>query len=80
MEFFLSDIKRFYTAVVIKSGYEDETTEVSLEWFESEGRGRVELLYYGIFITTKDGKKHQFLFKTRDELDIQMSSIIYQIE
>jgi len=79
MKFILDDIKRLYVAVIIKTGYRDETTEISLEWFESEGIGRVELVGFGIFVITKDKQKYQFLFKTREELDREMSLISSQI-
>ncbi len=64
--FKLSDIKRFYTAVVIKSGYGDEVTEISFKWFDSEGKGRVEPIGFGIFIITKDEHKYQFLVLTQE--------------
>jgi hypothetical protein len=78
-KFNLDNIKQFYVASIVKTGYKDETTEVSLDWYESEGKGRVELVGFGIIIITKDKNRHQFLFKTKDELDRQMSLIAREI-
>jgi len=78
-KFNLENIKQFYTASIVKTGYKDETTEVSLDWYEREGKGKVELLAFGVFVVTKDGKKHSFIFKTRDELDMQMKLILEEI-
>ena len=38
----LSNIKQLYPAAIVKTGYEDETTQVSLEWLEIEAKGKVE--------------------------------------
>ncbi|HHD78049.1 MAG TPA: phosphomannomutase, partial [Epsilonproteobacteria bacterium] len=36
-QFDTKEITQLYPAVVIKTGYEEETTQVSLEWIEVEG-------------------------------------------
>jgi hypothetical protein len=79
IEFALDAIEQFYIAVIVKTGYKNETTEVSLKWFESEAKGRVEFVAFCITIVTKSKKRYQFLFKTRGELDRQMSLISSQI-
>ena len=38
-EFDTKNIKRLYPAGLVKTGYRDETTEVSLEWLDVEAIG-----------------------------------------
>jgi len=77
--FNLKDIKQLYPAVVVKTGYKDETTEMSLEWIDTEAKGRVEIAGYGLFISIDDNKKYSFIYKTRAELDEVIGSISQQI-
>jgi len=63
------DIKKLYPAAIVKTGFEDETTQISLEWLETECNGAVEVVEYGVFVNLKDGSKHSFLYKTREEFD-----------
>ena len=35
-------ITQLYPAAVVKTGYENETTQVSLEWLDVEAKGKVE--------------------------------------
>jgi len=79
-EFILDDVERFYIAVVIKSGYGDETTEISLEWFDNGGSSKVDLVGFGIFVTPKGGENERFLFKSREELDTAVGIIYNQIK
>ena len=63
------DIKKLYPAAIVKTGFEDETTQISLEWIETECNGAVEVVEYGIFVTLKDETKYSFFYKTKEELD-----------
>ncbi len=78
--FNLKDIKQLYPAVLVKTGYEDETTEMSLEWIDTESKGRVEIAGYGLFIVIDEKTKHSFVFKTREELDALIVKISQQLQ
>jgi len=77
--FDLKEIKQLYPAVLVKTGYEDETTEMSLEWIDVESKGRVEVAGYGIFIVISDTEKYSFIYKDRAELDIAIGKLANQI-
>ena len=77
--FNLKDIKQLYPAVLVKTGYENETTEMSLAWIDIESKGRVEVVEYGIFIVDSDEKKHSFFYKNREELDNAIGKLSIQI-
>ena len=78
--FNLKDIKQLYPAVLVKTGYKDETTEMSLDWIDIESKGRVEIAGYGLFIVIDKETKHSFLFKTREELDALIVEISQQLQ
>ena len=77
--FNLKDIKQLYPAVIIKTGYENETTEMSLEWIEIESKGRVDIVGYGIYIITSDKEKHVFKYETKEQLDVAIGKLATQI-
>jgi hypothetical protein len=77
-EFNLKDIKKLYPAVIVKTGYKDETTQMSLEWLDTESKGRVEVVGYGIFIDI-EGEKHSFIYNSREELDYAIGLLSKQI-
>jgi len=72
------DIKKLYPAAIVKTGFEDETTQISLEWIETECNGAVEVVEYGVFINLKDGSKHSFFYKTREEFDEAIEKLAKQ--
>jgi len=78
-QFDLKIVKGLYPAVLVKTGYEDETTEMSLEWIDIESKGRVEVAGYGIFVVISDEEKHSFLYESRDELNIAISKLAEQL-
>ncbi len=78
-EFNLKDIKQLYPAVLVKTGYKDETTEMSLEWLDVESKGRVEVAGYGLFILISKDEKYSFIYKSRDELDIAIRLVAKQL-
>jgi hypothetical protein len=80
MEFDSKDIKRLYPAVLVKTGYKDETTEVSLEWIDVEAKDRVEVVNYGIFIILQNEKKYSFLYKDRLSLDNAIALLSKQLQ
>ncbi|HHB93791.1 MAG TPA: phosphomannomutase [Campylobacterales bacterium] len=78
-EFNLKDIKQLYPAVLVKTGYKDETTEMSLEWIDTEAKGRVEIAGYGLFVSIDKEDKYSFIYKTREELNRTILFISKQI-
>ncbi len=79
-EFDTKKITRLYPAAVVKTGFEDETTQVSLEWLEIESKGKVEVVGYGIFIHLGEEEKHEFIYPTKDEMDALVGKIAAQIQ
>ena len=73
--FNLKDIKQLYPAVLVKTGYGDETTEMSLEWIDLEAKGRVEVVGYGLFVRVAEDEKHSFIYKERALLDEEIAKI-----
>jgi len=78
-EFNIKDIKQLYPAVLVKTGHKEETTEMSLEWIDTEAKGRVEISGYGIFIRVGEEDKHSFIYSSREELNIAMGLIAEQL-
>ena len=79
-EFDSKQITQLYPAAVIKTGYEEETTQVSLEWIEAESKGRVEIVGYGIFVHLGEEEKHSFMFDTREAMDEAIGRIASQLQ
>jgi len=75
----LSDIKQLYPAGIVKTGYEDETTQVSLEWLEVEAKGKVEIVGYKIFLELKNGDKFEFKYATKELLLKSIDKIAKEI-
>ena len=75
----LSDIKQLYPAAIVKTGYKDETTQVSLEWLETEAKNRVDVVGFKIFVELKDKDRFSFFYKTKDELLDSIDKISKQI-
>jgi len=79
-QFDTKDITQLYPAAVVKTGYEDETTQVSLEWIEVEAKGKVEIVGYGLFINLGEEEKHSFMFDTKEEMDAAAGRIAAQLK
>jgi len=73
-------ITQLYPAVVIKTGYEDETTQMSLEWIEVEGKGKVDIVGYGVFVNVGEDEKHSFMFDTKEKMDCAIGKIAQQLK
>ncbi len=70
-EFKKEDITRLYPAAIIKTGYNNETTPISLDWVDEqlkEGKS-VDILKYAIFFHTKDNAVTTFSYEDREELE-----------
>jgi len=68
-QFDTKDITQLYPAAVVKTGHEDETTQMSLEWIDLESKGKVEIVGYGVFVNLGEEEKYSFVFDTREEMD-----------
>ena len=79
-QFDTKDITQLYPAAVIKTGHEDETTQVSLEWIEVEAKGKVEIVGYGVFVNLGEEEKYSFIFNTREEMDTAIGRIAAQLQ
>jgi len=79
-QFDTAKITQLYPAAVVKTGYEDETTQVSLEWLDVEAKGKVELVGYGIFIHLGEEEKHTFMFDTKEAMDEEIGYIALQLK
>jgi len=79
-QFDTKEITQLYPAAVIKTGYEDETTQASLEWLDMESKGKVEVVGYGIFLYLGEEEKESFIFDTREEMDEAIAKIASQFK
>ena len=79
-KFDTKDITQLYPAAIVKTGNEDETTQMSLEWLEIESKGRVELEGYAIFIHLAQDDIRSFAYKSREELDSAISKLALQLQ
>ena len=79
-QFDTKEITQLYPAAVVKTGYENETTQVSLEWLEVEAKGKVEVVGFGIFVHLGEEEKHTFMFETKAEMDEEVGRIAAQIQ
>jgi len=79
-EFETADITQLYPAGIVKTGYEDETTQVSLEWLDVEAKGKVEVVGFGIFVYLGENEKHTFMFDTKEAMDEEIGRIAAQIK
>jgi len=67
-EFDTENIKQLYPAAMIPTGYKDELTQISLEWYDTEAGGKVEAVKYGIFFHLADKSVNSFFYENREEL------------
>ncbi len=79
-QFNTKEITQLYPAAVVKTGYEDETTQVSLEWLEVEAKGKVELVGYAIFVHLEEEEVVRFLFPSKEEMDAEVGRIALQLK
>ncbi len=79
-QFDTARITQLYPAAVVKTGFEEETTQVSLEWLDTESQGRVEVVGFGIFLYLDDEEKHTFMFNSKEEMDEEIGQIASQLK
>jgi len=78
-QFDTAKITQLYPAAIVKTGFEDETTQVSLEWLDVEAKGKVEVVGFGIFVHLEEEEKHTFMFDTKEEMDKEIGKIASQL-
>jgi len=78
-QFDTAKITQLYPAAVVKTGFEDETTQVSLEWLDVEAEGKVEVVGFGIFLHLGEEEKYTFMFDTKEEMDEEIGQISSQL-
>jgi len=79
-QFDSAKITQLYPAAVVKTGFEDETTQVSLEWLDVEAKGKVEVVGFGIFLHLGEEEKHTFMFDSKEEMDEEIGLIASQLK
>ncbi|MEN8726616.1 MAG: phosphomannomutase [Sulfurovum sp.] len=79
-QFDTAKITQLYPAAVVKTGYEDETTQVSLEWLDVEAKGKVEVVGFGIFVNLGEDEKYSFMFDSKEEMDEAAGRIAAQLQ
>ncbi len=79
-QFDTAKITQLYPAAVVKTGHEEETTQVSLEWLDVEAKGKVEVVGFGIFVNLGEDEKYSFIFNTKEEMDEAVGRIAEQLQ
>ncbi len=77
-QFETKEITQLYPACLVKTGFEDETTQMSLEWIDVEGKDKVEIAGFGVFLNISE-EKHSFIFDTREQMDEAIAEIASQL-
>ena len=79
-EFDTAKITQLYPAAIVKTGYEDEVTQVSLEWLELEAKDKVELQGFSIFIHLGEEEKYSFFYESKEALDRAIGELAAQLQ
>ncbi len=75
------DITQLYPAAVIKTGYNDEVTQISLEWIDmQEGNSDIVIVNYAIFIHKRDRSVVNFPYHDRESLEQAMEELAEQMQ
>ncbi len=80
-QFDTDDITQLYPAAMIKTGYNNEVTQISLEWIDmQEGNSDVTVVSYAIFIHKRDRSVASFPYHDREELEEAMEHLASQMQ
>ena len=80
-KFDTDDITQLYPAAMIKTGYNDEVTQISLEWVDMQaGNSDVKVVNYAIFIHKRDRSVASFPFHDRKTLQVAMDALAAQMQ
>jgi hypothetical protein len=75
------DITQLYPAAMIKTGYNEEVTQISLEWVDmQEGNSDVTVVNYAIFIHKRDRSVASFPYHDREALQVALDALASQIQ
>ena len=75
------DITQLYPAAMIKTGYNEEVTQISLEWVDmQEGNADVTVVNYAIFIHKRDRSVASYIYHGRDALQEAMEDLGRQMK
>ncbi len=77
--FDMEEVTQLYPAAMVKTGYADETTQISLEWLDDQDPAKVEVVNYGIFVHLKDKSIHPFFYPDRDALEEAIDALAAQL-
>jgi hypothetical protein len=73
------DITRLYPAAIVFTGEDEETTQVSLEWFDELAKDKVKLVAFAIFLHLKNGEVKEFRYVSRDLLEEAITTLASQM-
>ena len=79
-QFDTARITQLYPAAIVRTGHEDETTQMSLEWLEVEAKGKVEVEGLGIFVHLGEEERHSFVYESREALDEAIGKLAVQLQ
>ncbi len=74
-----ADITRLYPAAIVFTGVDEETTQVSLEWFDELSKDKVKLIAFSIFLHLKNGEVKEFRYTSRDLLEEAIATLASQM-
>ncbi len=73
--FDMDEVTRLYPAAIVKTGHEDETTHISLEWLDDQDPKKVEVVNYAIFFHLGDKSVHPFFYPDREALEAAIEKL-----
>ena len=75
------DITQLYPAAMIKTGYNEEVTQISLEWVDMQAENAdVTVVNYAIFIHKRDRSVASFPYHDREALERAMEALAVQMQ
>jgi hypothetical protein len=74
-----TDIVRLYPVAIVTTGIDNETTPVSLEWFDELSKDKVRVITFAIFVYFKNEEVKEFRYANRDLLEEAIQTIASQL-
>ncbi len=68
-EFDKKEITQLYPAAMIPTGEDNELTQISLEWYDTQEKSDIKAVKFGIFVYLKDKSIQPFFYDSREELN-----------
>lgn len=75
----MDEVTQLYPAAMVKTGHGEETTQISLEWLDTQDPNKVEVVNYGIFFHLKDKSIHPFFYPDRETLEAAIEKLAAQL-